>query len=204
MQRTKVLLILDNCPAHTKLKNTRRLSNTEVFYLPPNTTSKLQPCDARVNRSFKAYYRRNFHQQLLESIENGIVDPVKVDMVEVIKMCIEAWDNVKASTIRNCFQHCNIRTRSISTPTINANMIDEPALIQELNNQLAQFPISNIMDINFLLNYPSEVRFKSSPLMMKSYNKLMFKSRRIFHPGRWVIATSPKKYLLRKFSNYLI
>ena len=35
-------------------------------------------------------------------------------------------------------------------------MIDEPALIQELNDQLALFPFSNLMDINFLLSQPYE------------------------------------------------
>ena len=81
------------------------LSNTEAFYLPPNTISKRQPCDASINRSFKAYYRRNFHQRLLQNIEDDIVDPKKVDMFEAIIMFIEACGNVKASTIRNCFQY---------------------------------------------------------------------------------------------------
>nr|CCA24773.1 AlNc14C257G9755 [Albugo laibachii Nc14] len=35
-------------------------------------------------------------------------------------------------------------------------MTDKPALTQELTDQLAQFPSSNLMDINFLLNRPSE------------------------------------------------
>ena len=32
----------------------------------------------------------NIHQRLLQNIENGTVDPMKVDMLEAIKMCIEA------------------------------------------------------------------------------------------------------------------
>nr|CCA26788.1 CENPB protein putative [Albugo laibachii Nc14] len=149
-------MILDNCPAHTKLKNMPPLSNTEEFHLSPNITSKLQPFDAVINRCFKAYYRRSFYQRLLLNVENGIVNRMKVDMLESFKMFIEAWINVKAFTIRNCFQLCSIRTRLISTPIIPAEMIDDPALIQELDDQLAQFPFSDLMDIKFRLNHPSE------------------------------------------------
>ena len=86
MQGRKLLLISDSCPVHTKLKNMPLLSNTEVFYLPPNTTSKLQPRDAGINRSFKAYYRRDFHQRLLQDIENGIADPMKFDTLDAAEL----------------------------------------------------------------------------------------------------------------------
>ena len=45
------------------------LSDTEVFYLPPNTTFEIQPRDVGINRSFKAYYHRNYYQRLLQNIE---------------------------------------------------------------------------------------------------------------------------------------
>ena len=37
-----ILLLIDNCPAH---KNVHDLTNVKVQYLPPNTTTVLQPCD---------------------------------------------------------------------------------------------------------------------------------------------------------------
>ena len=46
----KILLIIDNCPAHPNVPN---LSNTEVVYLPPNTTSKTQPCDQGIIQALK-------------------------------------------------------------------------------------------------------------------------------------------------------
>lgn len=156
MEGRKVLLIMDNCPAHTKPQNLPSLQNTEVFYLPPNTTSKIQPCDAGIIRSFKAYYRRSFHKKLLHDVENGVLDPMKVDILQAIKMCIAAWKDVKAETIFNCFQHCNIRTRPSNTPPATEAMIEEPELVEELNQQMRQFTFDNPMDINFLLNYPSE------------------------------------------------
>lgn len=55
-----VLLLLDNCTSH-KLDNLT-LENVEVYFLPPNTTSKLQPMDAGIIMSFKKHYR-HYHIQ---------------------------------------------------------------------------------------------------------------------------------------------
>ncbi len=64
----KVLLIMDNFSGHIPLDqfpNHIQLRNTTVFYLPLNATLKIQPCDAGIIHSFKAYYRRRFNQLLL-------------------------------------------------------------------------------------------------------------------------------------------
>ncbi|KAM3319815.1 hypothetical protein P3S67_007015 [Capsicum chacoense] len=55
MDGRKILLIVDNCPAHPK--NVEDLRNVELFFLPPNTTSKIQPCDAGIIRAFKMHYQ---------------------------------------------------------------------------------------------------------------------------------------------------
>ncbi len=68
MAGRNVLLIMDNCSAHIPLMQLAfvvTLRNTTVFYLPPNTTSKIQPCDTRIIRSLKAYYRRHFNRLLI-------------------------------------------------------------------------------------------------------------------------------------------
>lgn len=52
----RVLLLLDNCPSH-KLSN-MNLSCVDVHFLPPNTTSKIQPMDAGIIVAFKRHYRR--------------------------------------------------------------------------------------------------------------------------------------------------
>ena len=51
----RVLLLLDNCTSH-KLEGLDLL-NVDVHFLPPNTTSKIQPMDAGIIMSFKKHYR---------------------------------------------------------------------------------------------------------------------------------------------------
>src|SRR5438067_245371 len=53
--RERVLLLLDNCSSH-KTENLT-LSYVDVYFLPPNTTSKLQPMDAGIIMAFKKHYR---------------------------------------------------------------------------------------------------------------------------------------------------
>lgn len=53
-QQRKVLLVLDNCPAHPK-NATMDLKATQVLFLPPNATCKLQPCDQGIIRSMKVH-----------------------------------------------------------------------------------------------------------------------------------------------------
>ena len=53
----RVLLLLDNCSSHKLAGLT--LQYTDVHFLPPNITSKIQPMDARIIMSFKRHYRHS-------------------------------------------------------------------------------------------------------------------------------------------------
>ncbi|GBM83544.1 Tigger transposable element-derived protein 4 [Araneus ventricosus] len=59
----KIALAFDNCPAHPK-EIDQKLKNVTVFYLPRNTTSKLQPMDQRVMKNFKIRYRKRIVRKL--------------------------------------------------------------------------------------------------------------------------------------------
>jgi hypothetical protein len=56
----RVLLLLDNCSSHKLAGIT--LQFTDVHFLPPNTTSKIQLIDAGIIMSFKRHYRRSHVQ----------------------------------------------------------------------------------------------------------------------------------------------
>ena len=53
----KVLLLVDNTPGHTELLKVAH-SNVEVIFLPPNTTSLIQPLDQGVISTLKSYDTR--------------------------------------------------------------------------------------------------------------------------------------------------
>jgi hypothetical protein len=95
MDGRKVILLLDNCSAHIKDADLEKfniqLRNTTLLYMSPNTTSKIQPCDSRIIRTFKAYYSRRFNNQLLSKIESSIADPEKINLLDGIQNAIANW-----------------------------------------------------------------------------------------------------------------
>jgi hypothetical protein len=119
----KVLFIMDNFNGHIpldQLPNHIQLRNTTVFYLPSNTTLKIQPCDAGIICSFKAYYRHRFNRLLRQCLEDNVTDPEKIDILYAIQMAVRAWTyEVKPETIFNCFRHCKIH--SIEEPIVDAS-----------------------------------------------------------------------------------
>ena len=103
-EKKKVVLIIDNCPAHPMIHN---LKSIELIFLPPNTTSKLQPMDQGVIRSLKAYYKALALQRLVVAINKGKDLPV-FSILDSMKMLDLAWQKVKTSTIVNCFAKAGI------------------------------------------------------------------------------------------------
>ncbi|XP_026482715.1 tigger transposable element-derived protein 1-like [Ctenocephalides felis] len=65
----KALLILDNAPGHP-VRIADIHPQIKVVFLPPNTTSLLQPMDQGVIASFKAYYLRRTFSQAVKANEN--------------------------------------------------------------------------------------------------------------------------------------
>ena len=52
----KILLILDNCSSHPDLSHVNE--NVQFLFLPPNTTSLIQPMDQGVIATLKALYQK--------------------------------------------------------------------------------------------------------------------------------------------------
>jgi len=131
-----VLLIMDNYIAHIplmQLASVVTLRNTTVFYLPPNTTSKIQPCDARIIRSFKAYYQHRFNHLLIQRLQDKVADPEKIDVLKAMHIVVATWSmDVNPETIRNYFRHCRIRTTNANVTPVPEEPLINPEVIKDL------------------------------------------------------------------------
>ncbi|XP_038077398.1 tigger transposable element-derived protein 6-like [Patiria miniata] len=107
-RQRKVLMFVDNCAAHPHVQN---LEAVTLVFLPPNTTSHLQPMDQGVIMNFKVNYRRQLLQHLLQSYDSGVT-PKAVNVKEAIDMTDLAWRNVKADCIACCFAKAGFVTAS--------------------------------------------------------------------------------------------
>ena len=96
------LLLADNAPSHYSPE----LSNVKLYFLPPNTTSQIQPLDAGIINSFKAHYKKKFLRFKLNCIDEKLDH--SIDLKKAVKCIFEAWREVSCETIKNCWRHTKI------------------------------------------------------------------------------------------------
>jgi len=136
----KIALIIDNCPAHPVIPN---LTNVQLVFLPPNTTSILQPMDQGVIRSLKAHYRGRVVRLLCRALEKKEPCP-KISILQAMKILADSWEVVTKETIINCFRKAGI------TPTVQQAAIadsDDPFKdLEESLNELRQVDSSMVPD----------------------------------------------------------
>lgn len=102
--------------------------NVRLVFLPPNTTSHVQPLDAGIIRAFKAKYRALHVSWLvseLEADESKGADKIRADIQKALRWSRQAWDNISVNTIRNCWAAAKIIDQS------PPEMTDSMALLED-------------------------------------------------------------------------
>lgn len=126
-ENRKILLIVDNCPAHPEIED---LSNVKLEFLPPNTTSMIQPLDQGIIKNFKLFYRKLLLKMVISKADLGEKASIianSVNVLDAVKWIAEAWDSVKVETIKNCFKKAGF----VLTET-GSESTDEPQIIKDV------------------------------------------------------------------------
>jgi hypothetical protein len=159
-----ILLLIDNCAAHPK---NVQLKNITLEFLPPNTTSLIQPLDKGIIKNLKVKYRMKLVHFILEKIEENLFDPSatanqissKINILQAIQFVSESWREVSCSTIMNCFAHCGFSNVVSPQPELteldeqfffvqNHNEfenIDENAPCFDDNEEICDFVVQNVL-----------------------------------------------------------
>lgn len=120
-EKRKIVLFIDNCTAHSTIP---KMENVKIEFLPPNTTSKLQPLDQGIIQSFKVKYRHHMVKKMLSEMEDGI-SPSSVNVLQAMRMADKAWSNVSSTTIINSFRKAGfIKDQESSQKISIANYTD--------------------------------------------------------------------------------
>jgi hypothetical protein len=133
-QNRNILLLLDNAPTHS-ISESINLTNVRVHFLPPNTTTFLQPCDAGIINSFKANYKKLFLRKKISDYEekrNG-QESENITIKHAIKFTAKAWKKVTSQTIINCWKKTGILP-DIDNEIENATSILDLSNVEELND----------------------------------------------------------------------
>ena len=118
-KKKKILLLVDNCPAHP---NVTDLTSITLAFLPPNTTSVLQPMDQGIIRSLKTNFRKNLVLKMINSLDaNEDNSSTKITVLDAILMVNDAWNKMTQSTIHNCFKHAGFIENLDGSPIPNSD-----------------------------------------------------------------------------------
>ncbi|KDQ32381.1 hypothetical protein PLEOSDRAFT_154560 [Pleurotus ostreatus PC15] len=167
-----ILLLQDNFSAHNPPDD---LTNIRVENFAPNLTAHVQPDDQGIIRCFKAHYRSRFTNRAIDRYDSdvSIADIYKIDQLEAMRIADAAWNDVDASTIRNCWAKAGIIPTALTSgthstpprvPVSSLLILDPPDVSpaeKHLNETLQQLQTlgilrqKNMMNLNELLN-PSE------------------------------------------------
>ena len=86
----KIILFADNAACH---KVEGQLNNIKLEFIPPNTTSLIQPLDQGIIHTMKVHYRTQVMRKMLQVIEEGcsIIDYAKsIDVLVALHMLKQA------------------------------------------------------------------------------------------------------------------
>ena len=95
------VLLLDNCPAHPPAASlVSRDGQFKVFYLPKNTTSKIQPLDQGIIATVKRDYRKSLIRAVLDEATTITEFLRTLTLKDACYLLGSAWDSVTPSSIR--------------------------------------------------------------------------------------------------------
>ena len=112
-QGRTVLLLLGIVSSHFP---NIELQSVCLHYLPPNTTSHLQPLDAGIIKSFKSWCRKFQVEDLIQKLEREL--PADINLKEAIRFLSRAWKSGTPETVSNCWKHTGIVTSATSEKSI--------------------------------------------------------------------------------------
>ena len=96
LQNKHIVMVDDNCPAHPAVE----LTNIELVFLPPNTTSHTQPMDSGIIKKLNHYYRKSLALRRLEASDEDT--PFSWNILDAVIALKSAWARVTPQTITNC------------------------------------------------------------------------------------------------------
>jgi hypothetical protein len=151
-QERQVLLLLDNAPTHA-VKNLV-LTNVKVLFLPPNTTSRIQPMDAGIIAAFKKRYRSFHLAHAIDRDAAGQKNIYKVDILKAMRWMKAAWCAVSSDTIANCWRHTGLLSDE-ERPLPNRVEVD--IIDTLLSDNVKQLKICSALTIEEMAEYEAEI-----------------------------------------------
>ena len=149
--KRKVLLVVDNCTARSHVAG---LKATELLFLPPNATVKLEPCDCGIIKNLESYYRSLILCKLLQHFDSEFkAAEFSRNIFDALTLLKMVWDLVTIATVENCLKKAGFHTDS-ATIVVET---DEPSVMPLVEGLLDRGLIDSSFAANDFFNVDSEV-----------------------------------------------
>ena len=122
----KIALVLDNASSHPHTLQTH-CKAIKLIFLPPNTTSVVQPMDQGIIADFKKKFRKVYVQKYL-------CTDTEWNILTACHEVAETWSLVSPQTIANSFKHCGFVARAL--PSDEFDEEDEEPLARWLERHM--------------------------------------------------------------------
>ncbi|RXM29614.1 Tigger transposable element-derived protein 4 [Acipenser ruthenus] len=101
-----ICLLVDNCSVHP---SNICLTNIDLKFLPPNTTSIILPMDTAVVKNCKAHYKSRLNHSIISALDAAPENKAKdisnsITLLNALYLANESWNAVSSQTILNCFR----------------------------------------------------------------------------------------------------
>ncbi|CAB5335269.1 unnamed protein product [Rhizophagus irregularis] len=155
-EKSRVIIF---CATNATDETQEKLDSIDVKFLPPNTTTKLQPCDAGIIHSFKCHYKRLFLQNRInayDDVQDGIVEELAdYTIYDALQNAAKAWSMVTSQTISNCWKKTGILPQSDEFEEFsddNDSVLSDSFDIEinELEMLISQLPKSDLNAYEYL------------------------------------------------------
>ena len=125
-------------------------SNIKLVFLPPNTTSVLQPLDLGIIKTFKVHYRKFLMRFILSKIDtcSSATEVVKsVTILHAVRWVAEAWKNVGEMTVKKCFRRAGILKQDFRIVNLPSEEDPFADLDDSVDNNDAEDELTHLINV---------------------------------------------------------
>ncbi|XP_017794487.1 PREDICTED: jerky protein homolog-like [Habropoda laboriosa] len=115
----KVLLLVDNFRGHMIPEELREDNHFKLMFLPPNTTSIIQPMDQGIIAKCKKLFRYQLLRRILQYSSSIKEFYPNYDIKDCIDFIANSWNNITPDNVRYSWRKLFRRTYSLENPEAN-------------------------------------------------------------------------------------
>lgn len=184
----KFLVLLDNAPGHSNLEVLNSLCDGLTFmFLPPNTTSLIQPMDQGCISTFKSYYLKKSYQAILNSdLDEALVKDLwkKFSILDGVKHIVSAWSDVTEKCLKGswkklfptviyeCENELDMNLNEIQVDALNCGISGmERDDLMEVIQETLEFSVDDLIQIHEQNQSDSLTESEEETEQLKKINK---------------------------------